>query len=667
MNVNQLNKEKSMNLKLFSFIIIILVGNSVFSQVGKMPPSIKNSAIEPIIYTGEITTDKRFYDGNLPHAVGAHHYQVFRANRNDPSEPGVIGWTYNHQPYLAYWNDKFYLQYLSGLIQEHDPPTRTLILTSGDGMQWSSPVVVFPEYALPEINYNGEIIPEGTKAVMHQRMGFYVAPNGRLLTLAFYGFSYSPNRSPNAGNGLGRVVREIYKDGSFGPIYFIRYNRHADWNESNTNFPFYKTSKDVGFLEACESLLADKLVTLQWWEEDRGEDGFYTIDPSQVPDTDFVFTSKMTSSAGAGKSFNYYRRPDGLIVGIWKNQYAALSPDNGMTWTPVVKNTTLLTTGAKTWGQRTADGRYVIVHNHSATMRNRFPMAALVGEDGHAFDRIYALRGEVPPRRYKGQFKNPGEQYFRGIYPGNGNPPGDHLWMTYSVNKEDIWVTRARVPINGSVTDEVNEDFETIQSVQDLELWNIYMPILAPVSVQRDPATNNNYLQLRDEEPYDYASVTRIFPKDSKKTIEFRFQGERIPQGFAAEIEVHDQKGNRVLKLTIDSRWLSFDLERLSTDDIKINSQEWNHVKLEIDCIAKRYSVTINGVLDRSDIPLNDRNPTDQVERIVFRTGTYRNYVRGDNVEHGLAAQAYFLSNDLPGAGIKAPLMIFNIDNLITR
>jgi len=63
-------------------------------------------------------------------------------------------------------------------------------------------------------------IPAGTPSVMHQRMGFYVAPDGRLLTLAFYGYSPTPRIGPNNGQGLGRVVREIREDGSLGPIYF---------------------------------------------------------------------------------------------------------------------------------------------------------------------------------------------------------------------------------------------------------------------------------------------------------------------------------------------------------------------------------------------------------------------------------------------------------------
>jgi len=33
-------------------------------------------------------------------------------------------------------------------------------------------------------------------------------------------------------------VREVEAEGTLGPIYFIRYNRHAGFNETNTAYPF---------------------------------------------------------------------------------------------------------------------------------------------------------------------------------------------------------------------------------------------------------------------------------------------------------------------------------------------------------------------------------------------------------------------------------------------
>ena len=129
-----------------------------------------------------------------------------------------------------------------------------------------------------------------------------MAPNGRLLTLAFYSYCFHPRYGPNRGQGLGRVVREIRADNTFGPIYFIRYNRHAGWNETNTNYPFYRTSDDARFVEACDALLADKLMTLQWWEEDRATDGFYTIKAEGAePKRCATFIGRMVWCLASGK------------------------------------------------------------------------------------------------------------------------------------------------------------------------------------------------------------------------------------------------------------------------------------------------------------------------------------------------------------------------------
>ncbi len=81
---------------------------------------------------------------------------------------------------------------------------------------------------------------------MHQRMGFYVASNGRFLTMGFYG--------GNDGHGIGRVVREIRENNTLGPIYFIRPN--DNW-QGKRLYPLYTTASDEGFVEACEAFLCD--------------------------------------------------------------------------------------------------------------------------------------------------------------------------------------------------------------------------------------------------------------------------------------------------------------------------------------------------------------------------------------------------------------------------
>lgn len=648
------------------FLVFLFFSCTMFSRTG-LPQKQgidNNSAIEPVKYIGDRQPDKRYFDGGLPHAVGVHCYQAFRANRSHPAEGGDQGWTYSHQPYLAYWNGKFYYQYLSNLIAEHDPPGRTLLMTSKDGRSWTDPVVIFPEYELPEIKGDDYIIPAGTKAVMHQRMGFYLAPDGRLLTSGFYGYCATPRHSPNAGNGLGRVIREIYPDGTFGPIYFIRYNRHAGFDETNTRYPYYKTSKDKGFIQTCEALLADKLITLQWWEEDRGKDGFYVIDPGEVADADY-FSAKIVTSKGAGKAFCFYHRPDGMVAGFWKNQYSALSPDNGKSWTKIAQNKTLWTCGAKTWAQRIEDGRYAIVHNQSATRRNRFPMIAITSEDGHIFDNMLCLNGEVPLRRYRGIHKNIGTQYFRGIIEGNGDPPGNDMCIVYSVNKEDMWISRITVPITEKVDAHVDENFNQAESEMDLKQWNLYMPKWAPISVVKDSTSSNRWLELRDEEPYDYARAERIFPQSKTIEISFRFNANQVPQGYALDIEVQDQGGNRPMCLRIDNEWLAADHRTVDPTPVAIETGRWYGVRLSLDCESQKYDVYVDEQLGIDDIPFAEK--VEALERIVFRTGPYRGLVPPEFVDEGVPRATGLDSEDLPGADEKAPLCRHWIDDVRTK
>jgi hypothetical protein len=611
-------------------------------------PGIEESAKEPVKYVGSEQTDKHYHHGGLRHAVGVHRYQIFRANRTQAPEGGMVGWTYSHAPMLAYWNKTFYLQYLSNLKEEHNPPSRTLIITSKDGRTWSIPEVVFPVYSLPEIIDGDNIIQEGTPSVMHQRMGFYVAPNGKLLTIGFYSYCVTPRDGPNTGKGLGRVVREIYKDGAFGPIYFIRYNRHAGWNENNTpHYPFYKTSKDNDFIEACDALLKDKLMTLQWWEMDQAKDGFYTLEPGE----------------NQIKAFSYYRRPDNVVVGLWKYNLTSLSADNGLSWTPLVTSPSLKTCAAKLWGQQTDDGRYAIVYNHSASYRNRFPMVVITGDDGQQFDHMLCLHGEVPPMRYQGIHKNVGSQYVRGIVEGNGNPPGDHLWNTYSMNKEDIWVSRCRIPVAGSVKEHVQQDFEQVIKESELELWNFHIPKWAPISVEITSSESvNRYLQLLDEEPYDYALAERTFPESKEFRVNFRIMQKQVGHSLL-EFEIHDRYGKRPLRLRFDPDWLSFDRGKGEPRPVPFSTGKWYDIELILSCKNQNYNVKVNRVLVKDNLAFAEKVET--LERLVFRTGPWRSDVRMFILD-GEPGNPGLYQEDLPGADHKVAKSVFLIDDVRT-
>src|SRR3954465_13873098 len=74
---------------------------------------------DTIRYTGNTLVNVDYHHGQLSPAIGVHNIQVFRANRQHPEKASNIDWTYNHAPMLAYWNNQFYLEYLSTPVGEH--------------------------------------------------------------------------------------------------------------------------------------------------------------------------------------------------------------------------------------------------------------------------------------------------------------------------------------------------------------------------------------------------------------------------------------------------------------------------------------------------------------------------------------------------------------------
>src|SRR5687768_8336013 len=105
------------------------------------------AAQDTVRYTGTTLSNVDYHHGQLSPAVGVHNIQTMRANRADT---GATSWTYNHAPMLAYWNNAFYLEYLSDPVGEHIPPGQTLLQSSKDGYNWSYPVVIFPPYKIPD-------------------------------------------------------------------------------------------------------------------------------------------------------------------------------------------------------------------------------------------------------------------------------------------------------------------------------------------------------------------------------------------------------------------------------------------------------------------------------------------------------------------------------------
>jgi hypothetical protein len=586
-------------------------------------------AQDTVRYTGKTLVNADYHHGQLSPVMGVHNIQTFRANREHPGLAENFGWTYNHAPMLAYWNNKFYIEYLSDKVGESIPPGQTLVQSSKDGYTWTKPEVVFPIYRIPDgtTKEGRSDVAKDLDAVMHQRMGFYVSTKNVLLVLGFYAISFDAKDDPNDGHGIGRAVREIQADGKYGPIYFIHYN--PGYAEKNTKYPLYTKSKSKAFIEACNELLANKLMTQQWNEEADRKDPLITLQKQY-------------------KAFSYYHLPDGRVVGLWKNALTAISKDNGKSWPENASRAPgFVNSNAKIWGQKTSDGNYATVYNPS---EYRWPLAISTSKNGLDYSNLLLVNGEITPMRYGGNYKSYGPQYVRGIEEGNGKPNDGKLWVTYSMNKEDIWVSSVPVPVNDKATQHVNDDFSKVTADKALETWNIYSPLWAPVKVE------NGSLILKDKDPFDYAKAERLFPAAKKIITSFSITPKQNDFGLL-EIELQDAKGTATVRLTFDTAGtLSAKAGARYKNFMKYEAEKSYDIKLKLDAFTRFYTVSVNGKDVLTSLAFQ---PVADVSRIVFRTGDVRRFPDVDTA----ADQTY----DLKNAGESTTEAVYSIKYLKTE
>lgn len=574
-------------------------------------------------YTGGIHGNAlSAHDGKLRWAVGVQNVQVSRSAPENPDASDGSKTIYRHHQMLAYWGGRFW-SFHSGGVQ---------LCWSTNGLDW-----------YPGVD-SSDVIRGGSS-----RMAFYVAPNGRFLV-----------SQANAGRSGGpgeRLVREIFGPNSYAlETYNVKTNFAGPLPQMA---PYYTSSSDTGFRAACESLLADPLFCQQWQEEDQ-DPNLYTISTETV------------ARVREWKAFNWYRLADNRIVGAWKRHYMAMS--TGTNWTrdsvpaPVEVTSFGFNPSAKVWGTRTEDGRYAFVGctpgKPGGDLHRRWPLAVTTSGDGLTFDKPYlVLAGDMPPQRYEnaaGDDKNSGPQYVRGICPGNGDPPGKDLWLTYSMNKEDIWVACVPTPIVGRVTNEIRDDFQNVPPGRFIPGWNTYSPQWAPVAISAEGT--NKFLRLEDRDPCDYASVMRVFRQSKAARLSFQVRPHQANNTTAPlEIDVVSANGSRAVALRFDpaTRCLLAWNGAKQQSVRPYSTNQWLRLDLIVDATSRKYTLKADGVDVLTDGAFLES--ADSVERIVFRTGEYRlrDFTRRPQVD------GTWLTDRIPGADVMQPTTTYDLDSVL--
>ena len=331
--------------------------------------------------------------------VKAEHRLLYRATEES--------YKFCHEQNIAVYRDSLYVMWSNGILHESHNGQRILYSRSSDGLRWSQPVVLAEDH-------------DGPGPLACISAGFH----GHGDTLVAYYTAIVENRPGiDERNALFYLTS---KDGT-------RWSRPRKLAQNS-------------LLEGPRRLPSGRLLMNGQWPNgqprlrysDRA-DGINGWNDGVIPEVKDVSPFPEPS---------WFLRPDGTIVMIFRTRndipwlYASESIDNAASWSAPVE-TNFPDATARAFAGNLPDGTAFIISNPSTSpssthpsIGRRSPLTIALSNDGVLFDRAYAIRAEPTTMRFNGKNKCNGWQYPAVVAWKN------HLYIAYSVNKEDEAVTR---------------------------------------------------------------------------------------------------------------------------------------------------------------------------------------------------------------------------------
>jgi hypothetical protein len=225
------------------------------------------------------------------------------------------------------------------------------------------------------------------------------------------------------------------------------------------------------------------------------------------------------------------------------------------------------------------------------------------------------VHGDITPLRYKGAEKSRGPQYVRGILENNGTPPDNNLWVTYSMNKEDLWISKIPVPVTNQALSHANDVFDQMSEGKELDSWNIYSPLWAPVSIEKQDG--KRWLALKDWDLFDYAKAEKIIPESKELDVAFAVKPLQNNKG-NLQIEFQNANGLACTRISFDSDGVL---------RIKNNYKYSNLLNYEAGKLYN-FDIHVSTATRSLTLKINGKpttrlffQPVESISRIVFRTG----------------------------------------------
>ncbi|MFZ5831361.1 MAG: exo-alpha-sialidase [Planctomycetota bacterium] len=361
--------------------------------------------------------------------------------------------TFNHHAHITCFQGVFYAIWDTQARDEHGPGQHGLLRRSEDrGKTWTPVEELFP--ALDKYLPSSEALIDGRYRGRIQTSNGFAVVDDVLYAVT----EVDDHRGTSIGNRkrfhAGRLCRTINPNGSLGDMFWL--NRDAP--EPVQEFPAYPAG-DPGlvkrinqyFLQPGNEIQLDFTAAVP--VSDSSTDAWT---PFPISDDNHRLIEQVPSYQAANGTWVRLYRDAGLLgvpipdtgfktaleASKSRRNYASYSFDDCKTWT-VPTRTSFPDACAKSNAGKLPDGQVYVINNVlplSTKFGGRQLLGISLSRDGLNFDRVAVIRFVAPPMRYEGRAKSAGYAYPHSMVVG------DHLWVIYSVNKEDIEI--ARIPLS---------------------------------------------------------------------------------------------------------------------------------------------------------------------------------------------------------------------------
>lgn len=327
---------------------------------------------------------------NLVEVPGAETFIVFRAEETSPH--------YANGAVLTAFKGRFYCMWQASERDEDSPDTQLVYAVSEDGEQWSQP---------------RELAGPGTTSG-----GWWNAGD----SLIAYVNVWPEDIDPRGGEAWYCTSADDEEWTQMRPV------RMADGGPM------------TGIMEQDPHRIGNRIVGAAHFQPGLQVCPIYTDSPDGVTGwhkADFPATPYKTQTRELEPSL--FQRKDKLVM-LFRDQtssfrkLASVSRDNGETWTKAME-TDFPDSRSKQCAGNLPDGTAFLIGNPTGS-KDRSILAIATAKDGRTFDRAWLIGSNPAPGRYEGKAKTPGFSYPKAFVFGG------YLYVAYSVNKEDIAVTR---------------------------------------------------------------------------------------------------------------------------------------------------------------------------------------------------------------------------------